>query len=212
MMNDQARMTNEERLPPFHWSLVICLSLVIISMKIWFNKLHESRRSVVELTGPEISIGRDADVRRRARQPARFAAACGRAASMATGWSWKTSASIAASSARSRFRRAGRVVRPRRSAANWPYTLRSSRKPPHASRGQKSKSTSAPARRPGAGDSQAASGAPGPGGGRNPGQSLRERVLLLENHIEDICRELGLFHERNEGLLAEIAGVALRDL
>jgi pilus assembly protein CpaF len=29
-------------------------------MKIWFNKLHESRRSVVELTGAEISIGRDA--------------------------------------------------------------------------------------------------------------------------------------------------------
>src|SRR6476661_5704471 len=44
------------------------------------------------------------------------------------------------------------------------------------------------------------------------GQSLRERVLLLENHIEDICRELGLFHERNEDLLAEIAGVAIRDL
>jgi pilus assembly protein CpaF len=44
------------------------------------------------------------------------------------------------------------------------------------------------------------------------GQSIRERVLLLENHIEDICRELGLFHDRNESLLAEIAGVALRDL
>ena len=29
-------------------------------MKIWFHKLHESRRSVVELTGAEISIGRDA--------------------------------------------------------------------------------------------------------------------------------------------------------
>src|SRR5947207_1675857 len=39
-------------------------------------------------------------------------------------------------------------------------------------------------------------------------QSLRERVLLLENHIEDICRELGLCHERNEGLLAAIACVA----
>jgi pilus assembly protein CpaF len=46
----------------------------------------------------------------------------------------------------------------------------------------------------------------------NQQQSLRERVLLLENHIEDICRELGVFHERNETLLAEIAGVALRDL
>ena len=46
----------------------------------------------------------------------------------------------------------------------------------------------------------------------NQRQTLRERVLLLENHIEDICRELGVFHERNEGLLAEIAGLALRDL
>ena len=28
-------------------------------MKIWFNKLHDSRRSFVELSAPEISIGRD---------------------------------------------------------------------------------------------------------------------------------------------------------
>ena len=29
-------------------------------MKIWFNKLHDSRRQVVEVAGPEITIGRDA--------------------------------------------------------------------------------------------------------------------------------------------------------
>jgi pilus assembly protein CpaF len=28
-------------------------------MKIWFNRLHESRRTVVEVTGPEVTIGRD---------------------------------------------------------------------------------------------------------------------------------------------------------
>jgi pSer/pThr/pTyr-binding forkhead associated (FHA) protein len=29
-------------------------------VKIWFNKLHDSRRSVVETTGTEITLGRDA--------------------------------------------------------------------------------------------------------------------------------------------------------
>src|SRR5688572_25773377 len=29
-------------------------------MKVWFHKLHESRRSLLELAGPEITIGRDA--------------------------------------------------------------------------------------------------------------------------------------------------------
>ncbi len=46
----------------------------------------------------------------------------------------------------------------------------------------------------------------------NDRQSLRQRVLLLENHIEDVCRELNVFHTRNENLLDEIAGLALRDL
>ncbi len=36
-------------------------------------------------------------------------------------------------------------------------------------------------------------------------------ILLLENNIEDVCRELGLFGAENEPLLEEITGLVLRD-
>lgn len=39
----------------------------------------------------------------------------------------------------------------------------------------------------------------------------KDSILLLENNIEDICRELKLFAPENEALLEEIAGLALRD-
>lgn len=39
----------------------------------------------------------------------------------------------------------------------------------------------------------------------------KENILLLENNIEDVCRELQLFSQSNETLLEEIAGLALRD-
>ncbi len=39
----------------------------------------------------------------------------------------------------------------------------------------------------------------------------QESILLLENNIEDICRDLHLFGPDNEALLEEIAGLALRD-
>lgn len=37
-------------------------------------------------------------------------------------------------------------------------------------------------------------------------------ILLLERHIEDVCRELNLFGPSNEGLLEEVIGLVLRDL
>jgi Flp pilus assembly CpaF family ATPase len=36
-------------------------------------------------------------------------------------------------------------------------------------------------------------------------------ILMLENNIEDVCRELKLFSKENEPLLDEIAGLTLRD-
>ena len=39
----------------------------------------------------------------------------------------------------------------------------------------------------------------------------RDNILLLENNIEDVCRELNVFHDTNESLLEEINGLALRD-
>ncbi|MEQ8791017.1 MAG: ATPase, T2SS/T4P/T4SS family [Pirellulaceae bacterium] len=38
-----------------------------------------------------------------------------------------------------------------------------------------------------------------------------ESILLLENNIEDVCRELDLFGKPNEPLLEEITGLGLRD-
>ncbi len=38
-----------------------------------------------------------------------------------------------------------------------------------------------------------------------------QSILLLENNIEDVCRELDLFGPANEALLEEISGLTLRD-
>ncbi len=40
----------------------------------------------------------------------------------------------------------------------------------------------------------------------------QETILLLENNIEDICRELNVFSSDNEALLEEVTGLTLRDL
>lgn len=39
-----------------------------------------------------------------------------------------------------------------------------------------------------------------------------DSILLLERHIEDVCRELELFGDANEALLEEVIGLILRDL
>ena len=36
-------------------------------------------------------------------------------------------------------------------------------------------------------------------------------ILLLERHIEDVCREMRLFSEQNDALLEELIGLTLRD-
>ena len=36
-------------------------------------------------------------------------------------------------------------------------------------------------------------------------------ILLLENNIDDVCRDLGVFAAENEALLEEITGLTLRD-
>ena len=38
-----------------------------------------------------------------------------------------------------------------------------------------------------------------------------ESILLLEKHIEDVCREMRLFSEQNDPLLEEVIGLTLRD-
>lgn len=40
----------------------------------------------------------------------------------------------------------------------------------------------------------------------------REMVLLVENNVDDICRELALFDQQNDAVLEGFAGLCLRDL
>lgn len=40
----------------------------------------------------------------------------------------------------------------------------------------------------------------------------QDSILLLENNIEDVCRELNLFGPSNDALLEEVTGLTLRDL
>ncbi|OUT63004.1 MAG: hypothetical protein CBB70_14975, partial [Planctomycetaceae bacterium TMED10] len=39
----------------------------------------------------------------------------------------------------------------------------------------------------------------------------QDNIILLENNIEDVCRDMNLFGEQNEPLLEEITGITLRD-
>lgn len=40
----------------------------------------------------------------------------------------------------------------------------------------------------------------------------KESILLLENNIEDVCRDLQVFRKENDAVLEEMSGLALRDL
>ena len=42
-------------------------------------------------------------------------------------------------------------------------------------------------------------------------QQRSPETLLLENNIEDVCRDLRVFASENEALLEEITGLTLRD-
>ncbi len=41
--------------------------------------------------------------------------------------------------------------------------------------------------------------------------ATQDSIILLENNIEDVCRDLNLFGDQNEALLEEITGITLRD-
>src|SRR4030095_3704582 len=182
-------------------------------MKIWFNKLHDSRRQVIEVAGPEVTIGRDAgcDVVLASplvsRQHAVLRLRPGGIELENLGLnSCLVGATEVLGGQRLEFSPGERV-------RIWPFTLTFEQEAtPTLTRAEIEQHVRAQLAaleleihkqllaRLDLVDIE------------DDRTTLRARVLLLENHIEDIARELGLFHERNEGLLAEIAGVALRDL
>ena len=92
-------------------------------MKIWFNKIHDSRRATDRSReGDEVTIGRDPDNTARAAKPARLQAAGRRAARSTASSSWRTSASTAAWSASGRCSAARpRAFSPGETVRIWPY-------------------------------------------------------------------------------------------
>ncbi len=182
-------------------------------MKIWFNKLHDSRRSVVELSAPEISIGRDAtcDVVLPSPLVSRKHAVVRISGdklelentglnSCLVGSQEVFGGQVVSFSLGDRLR-------------IWPFTISFEQESaPTLTRAELENHIRAQLADLELEIHKQLLARLDLVEVENQGQSLRERVLLLENHIEDICRELGLFHERNEGLLAEIGGIALRDL
>ncbi len=182
-------------------------------MKIWFNKLHDSRRSVVELSAPEISIGRDAtcDVVLPSPLVSRKHAVVRISGdklelentglnSCLVGSQEVFGGQVVSFSLGDRLR-------------IWPFTISFEQESaPTLTRAELENHIRAQLADLELEIHKQLLARLDLVEVESKGQSLRERVLLLENHIEDICRELGLFHERNEGLLAEIGGIALRDL
>jgi pilus assembly protein CpaF len=182
-------------------------------MKIWFNKLHDSRRSVVETTAGQITIGRDAtcDVVLASplvsRRHAVVRVSGDRLELENVGLNSLLVGSAEVFGGQSVTFRLGERVR------IWPFTVSFEKEAaPSLTRAELEAHIRAQLADLELEIHKQLLARLDLVEIENQRQSLRERVLLLENHIEDISRELGLFHERNEVLLAEIAGLSLRDL
>ena len=95
----------------------------------------------------------------------------------------------------------------------WPYTLSFET---DASRRHQPQRTGSPfavdRRRSGVADPPDAAGAAGRlRHGGDAAAATRDTILLLENNIEDVCRELSVFDTQNEAVMEEITGLSLRD-
>jgi Flp pilus assembly CpaF family ATPase len=183
-------------------------------MKVWFNPLHESRRSVVEVAKPEISVGRDStcDVVLASPLVSRKHAIIrvhdgGRLELENVGLnSCRVGATEVFGGQRVPFSPGERV-------RIWPYTLSFEQESaPSATRAEIETHLRAQLAELELQIHKHLLARLDLVEMETDRRSLRERVLHLENHIEDVARELNVFHTRNEALLDEIAGVAMRDL
>ena len=180
-------------------------------MKVWFNKVNESRRSVVELRDAEVTIGRDP----------------GNAVCLQSPLVSRRHAVVRLSDGRLHLENVGlnscvvgeeevlggqsATFEPGTKVRIWPYTLTfDAEKAAVVTRAElethlRSIMAELELRihrkllerldlyefEANRGDSQS--------------------ILLLENNIEDVCRDLGVFGTGNESLLEEITGLVLRD-
>ncbi|REJ89746.1 MAG: FHA domain-containing protein [Planctomycetota bacterium] len=181
-------------------------------MKIWYNKIHDSRRSMVEIEADEVSIGRDASNTLVLKSPlvskrqAVIERSNGKLKLTNVGINSCMVGDSEVLGGEEREFAIGETVR------IWPYTVNFEiEEAAPISRQQleahlRSLMSDLESR---------------------VHRKLLERfdlyeletnqfgtedsILLLERHIEDVCREMGLFSEQNDALLEELIGMTLRD-
>ncbi len=187
-------------------------------MKIWFNKINESRRNVVEVTGLQITIGRDASNTICLQSPlvSRQHAVVRVGAPGTAGHGKLVLENVGLNSCvvgeEEVLGGQTGVFEPGAKVRIWPYTLTfEAEKAATISRGELEahlRSIMADLE-------------------LKIHQKLLERldlyqfetshgsdpqsIMLLENNIEDVCRELNVFGPENEPLVEEITGLTLRD-
>jgi pilus assembly protein CpaF len=181
-------------------------------MKVWFNKINESRRSVVEVSGCQISIGRDASNTVCLQSP--LVSRQHAVVRVNNGKLLLENVGLNSCLVGEEEVLGGQtgVFEPGTKVRIWPYTLTfEAEKAATISRGELEahlRSIMADLE-------------------LKIHQKLLERldlyqfetshgsdpqsILLLENNIEDVCRELNVFGAENEPLVEEITGLTLRD-
>ena len=181
-------------------------------MKIWYNKVHESRRLMLDVEGDEITIGRDGSNRVVLRSPlvskrqAVVRRVNGKLELENVGINSCMIGEREVMGGETATFSAGESVR------IWPYsvTFESDEAAPISRQELESHLRSLMS-----------------GLEMKVHQKLLERfdlyelennqlgteqsILLLEKHIEDVCREMQLFSEQNDPLLEEVIGLTLRD-
>ncbi len=183
-------------------------------MKVWFNKVNESRRAMVELDATELCIGRDAanDVVLKSPLVSRRHAVVRRV----PGASQLELENVGVNSCvvgETEVLGGERVTfEPSVKIRIWPYTLSFDTDQTHViGRAEleahlrtivadlELRIHKKLLERLDLYDMESARG------------SSTDNILLLENNIEDVCRELHLFSADNDGLIEEITGLSLRD-
>jgi Flp pilus assembly CpaF family ATPase len=184
-------------------------------MKVWFNKINESRRSVVEVQGNEITIGRDPT--NHVVLPSPLVSRRHAVVRVHDGRLYLENVGLNSCVVGDEEILGGQTVAfdPGVKVRIWPYTLTfEAEKPPSVTRAEleahlrglladlEMRIHKKLLERLDLMEFEKKAG-----GAADP-----EAILLLEHNIEDICRELDVFHKANAQILEEMAGLVLRDL
>ncbi len=184
-------------------------------MKVWFNKINESRRSMVEVHGNEITIGRDPTNHVVLASP--LVSRRHAVVRIHDGRLYLENVGLNSCIVGEEEILGGQTVAfdPGVKVRIWPYTLTfEAEKPPSVTRAElevhlrglladlEMRIHKKLLERLDLMEFEKKAGS-----AADP-----EAILLLEHNIEDICRELDVFNKTNAQILEEMAGLVLRDL